>query len=389
VFERKIPLFSLFGFKVGIDITWFILAVLVIWSLATGLFPAYFEGFSKAVYWWMGIAGAIGLFFSIVFHEFCHSLVARKFGLSMKGITLFLFGGVAEMSEEPASAAAEFWMASAGPASSVLLAVILFVIHAIAGPVLAEPVKAVIIYLAWLNIILAIFNLIPAFPLDGGRILRSILWKIKGNLRWATRISSQLGSAFGIFLIVLGVISFIGGNFIGGLWYGLIGLFIRGASQSSYQQMLVSSALKGEPVRRFMKTDVVTVPPDISVAELVQDYFYKHHYKMFPVSQNDLLAGCVTTKQVKDLPREQWTNHSVADIAQSCTKNNTVGPDTDSLKALSLMNRTGNSRLMVVNNNGRLEGIISLKDMLKFLSLKLDLESDEQFPVGTPVNQQT
>jgi Zn-dependent protease len=378
MFERKIPLFSLFGFKVGIDATWFILAVLITWSLAEGVFPHYFPGFSEAAYWWMGVAGALGLFVSIVFHEFCHSIIARKFGLPMKGITLFIFGGVAEMNKEPENAKSEFFMAIVGPLSSVFLAGIFFLIYTTGKTVnWPGPVNNVLVYLSWLNIILAGFNMVPAFPLDGGRVLRSILWYAKGNLRWATRIASGLGSGFGLLLMILGIINFIGGNFIGGLWYFLIGMFIRGASQMSYRQMLIKNTLMGEPISRFMVDEVVTAPPSITVFDLIENYFYKYHYKMFPVSENGSLKGCVTTKQIKEIPKEQWATRKVSDIIQPCSGENTISPKADAMKALSLMNNTGNSRLMVVEGN-KLLGVISLKDMLKFMALKLDLEAGEK-----------
>lgn len=375
--ERKMPLFTLFGFKVSIDITWFILMVLITWSLAKGAFPHYFEGFSDTTYWWMGVAGALGLFISIIFHEFCHSLVARQFNLPMKGITLFIFGGVAEMDKEPENAKSEFFMAIVGPISSVVLAGVFFLFY-MAGKAAnwPGPVNGVLMYLGWLNIILACFNMVPAFPLDGGRVLRSILWYAKGDLRWATRISSRLGAAFGLFLMIMGVISFIGGNFIGGLWYFLIGMFIKNASQMSYRQLLVKNALMGEPISRFMAAEAVTVPPSITVSDLVEDYFYKYHYKMFPVTDDGMLKGCVTTKQIKELSKEQWATTKVSDITQPCSEGNAISPKADSITALSLMNRTGNSRLMVVEEN-KLLGVISLKDMLKFMSLKLDLESGE------------
>lgn len=376
--ERKIPLFNLFGFKVSIDTTWFILAVLVTWSLAEGAFPHYFPGFSNATYWWMGVVGAMGLFVSIVFHEFCHSLVAKQFGLPIKGITLFIFGGVAEMSKEPENAKSEFFMAIVGPLSSVVLAGMFFLIYT-AGKSFnwPGPVNGVLVYLCWLNIILAGFNMVPAFPLDGGRVLRSILWYAKDDLRWATRISSRLGGAFGLFLMILGVISFIGGNFIGGLWYFLVGMFIRSASQMSYRQLLVKNVLTGETISRFMVANVVTVPSSIMVSDLVEDYFYKYHYKMFPVFEGGMLKGCVSTRQIKDLPREQWAAHKVSDIVQPCSVENTISPKADAMKALSLMKNTGNSRLMVVEGNNLL-GVISLKDMLKFMALKLDLETGEK-----------
>jgi CBS domain-containing protein len=225
-----------------------------------------------------------------------------------------------------------------------------------------------------INGILAVFNLLPAFPLDGGRVLRSILWGLKKNLRWATYVSSRIGSGFGILLIVLGVIQVFRGNFVGGMWWFLIGMFLQGAAKASYQQLLTRRALEGEPVRRFMKTDAVTVSPSISLDELVEDYIYKYHFKMFPVVEDhDRLLGCITTKQVKEIPREEWSRRTVGDVASQCTPENTIEPQADAMKALSIMKQTGNSRLMVVEG-GRLVGIIALKDLLELLSLKVELE---------------
>jgi len=305
MFGKGITLVKLFGFKVKIDLSWLILGLLITWTLAQGLFPQFYEGLRTATYWIMGIAGALGLLVSIVFHELWHSLIARKFGLSMRGITLFIFGGVAEMTEEPPSPKAEFFMAVAGPISSIVLSLGLFGIFFL-GINLGWPdsITGVINYLAFLNLILAGFNLLPAFPLDGGRVLRSVLWGWKDNIRWATQIASKIGGAFGIALIVLGVLELFLGNLIGGVWMAVIGLFIRGASQSAYQQMLIRRSLEGEKVRRFMKSDLVTVSPSISVEDLVEDYIYKHHFKMYPVVENDQLLGCVTLSQVKTIPKE-------------------------------------------------------------------------------------
>ena len=374
MFGRRIRLFKLLGFEVRIDWSWIIIAILIAWSLSKGLFPSYYKGLSTQTYWWMGIIGAAGLFLSIIVHEFSHSLVARKYGLPMKGITLFIFGGVAEMAEEPTSAKVEFLMALVGPLSSILIALMFYVIYILGkqGGV-AEPIVAVVGYLGWINAILAGFNLLPAFPLDGGRILRSILWGAKKNLRWATYVSSRIGSGFGILLIVLGVVQVFRGNFIGGMWWFLIGMFLQSAAKASYQQLITRRALEGEPIRRFMKTDPVTVSPAISLDQLVEDYFYKYHFKMFPVVEDsDRILGCVTTKHVKEIPREEWRQKTVGEIAAQCSPENTVDPQADAMKALSLMNRTGNSRLMVVEGD-RLVGIISLKDMLQLLSLKVEL----------------
>jgi Zn-dependent protease/CBS domain-containing protein len=375
MFGNRIKLFKLLGFEVRVDWSWIIIAILIAWSLSKGLFPSYYKNLSPQTYWWMGIIGTAGLFLSIIAHEFSHSLVARKYGLPMKGITLFIFGGVAEMEEEPASARVEFMMAIAGPLSSILIALIFYGIHAAGKQAgLAQPINGVVGYLAMINGILALFNLLPAFPLDGGRVLRSILWGVKKNLRWATYISSRIGSGFGILLIVLGVIQVFRGNFIGGMWWFLIGMFLQGAAKASYQQLLTRRALEGEPVRRFMKTDAVTVPPSISLEQLVEDYIYKYHFKMFPVVEDhDRLIGCVTTRQIKEIPRAEWGRRTVGDVASQCTPENTIEPHADAMKALSIMKQTGASRLMVVEG-GRLVGIIALKDLLELLSLKVELE---------------
>ncbi len=374
MFGKRITLFKLLGFEVRMDMSWLVLGFLITWSLAKGIFPGHYKALPEATYWWMGVAGALGLFGSIVFHELSHSLVAKRFGLPMKGITLFIFGGVAEMEDEPPSAKAEFLMAIAGPLSSILLGLILFAVFTrfVDLPV---PVSGVIGYLAVINLILAGFNLLPAYPLDGGRVLRSILWRWKKNLRWATRIASQIGSGFGIALVFFGAFNVLLGNIIGGIWQVMIGFFLRGAAQSSYQQVLIRKALEGETVEHFMKKDPVTAPPSLSIKDLVEEYIYSYHYKMYPVVQNGKLLGCITTRQVKEIPRGQWQSRIVGESLTKCSPENAIGPRVDVIKALSIMNRTGNSRLMVVDAE-RLVGIITLKDIMGFLAMKFDLGED-------------
>jgi Zn-dependent protease/predicted transcriptional regulator len=373
MFKKAITLFKLFGFEVKIDISWLLLAILVTWSLAAGLFPFYFKGLTTATYWLMGILGAIGLFFSIIFHELWHSLIARQHGLPIKGITLFIFGGVAHMEEQPGNPSTELFMAIAGPISSIILGVIFFLIHTVGkASGWAVSVNGVTAYLAYINWILAGFNLLPAFPLDGGRVLRSLLWMWKKNMRWATHIASTIGSGFGFVMMIIGGIQFFSGNFIGGVWIFMIGMFLQGASRMSYRQLLTRQALEGEHVRHFMKQDPVTVPSSISVSELVDDYVYEYHYKMFPVVDDGELRGCITTQQLKDISRQEWSTKKVGDIAYSCSAENTISPDTDAIKALAIMNRSGNSRLLVVENK-KLVGILALKDIMRFLSVKLDL----------------
>ena len=375
MFGKRIDLFRILGLQIRIDLSWVFLAILIAWSLSTGLFPFRYEGLSTQIYWTMGVVGALGLFLSIIVHEVAHSLVARRFGMPIKGITLFIFGGVAEMKSEPPSARAEFMMAAAGPLSSLFLAVVFHGIPQIpASADWPEAVRGVIRYLAWINGILAVFNLVPAFPLDGGRILRSVLWGWKKDLRWATRVSAGIGAGFGLLLIFLGILMFLGGNFIGGMWWFFIGMFLRGAAGASYQQLLVRRALEGEPVGRFMKPDPVTVTPSTTVEQLVEDYILRYQYKLFPVvEKGDGLHGCVTMKQVKEVAREDWGRKTAGQIAVRCSQDNTIDAKADALQALSIMSRTGSSRLMVTEG-GRLVGIISLKDMLRFLDLKVELE---------------
>lgn len=374
MFGKRIRLFNLLGFEVNIDFSWIIIALLIAWSLSTGLFPFHYEHLSTRTYWLMGIGGAIGLFLSIIVHEFAHSMVARRYGLPMKGITLFIFGGVAEMEEEPPNAKAEFLMAIAGPLSSIVISGFFYLVYLAGKQSLPQGAIGVIGYLAAINMILAIFNMVPAFPLDGGRVLRSILWGIRKNLNWATKIASNIGAGFGILLIVIGVFRVLTGNFVGGMWGFLIGLFLHNAAKMSYQRLVTLRALQGEPVSRFMQSEPVTVSPDITVYELVNDYIYKYHYKMFPVVRDgNQLSGCVSTSQIKGISKKEWPIKKVGEIAQGCSPENTIGPDRDATEALAMMNRNNLSRLMVVDKN-RLMGIITLKDMLQFLSLKIELE---------------
>jgi Zn-dependent protease/CBS domain-containing protein len=375
VFGKGIQLFRIFGVSIRADMSWMALVVLMSWTLATGAFPRLQPGLSPALYWWMGILGTCGLFVSVIIHEMSHALVARRFGIAIRGITLFLFGGVAEMTSEPPSPRTELLVAAAGPVASFGLALLGLAATTLGGLIgLPAPVQAVLAYLAVINAVLAVFNLIPAFPLDGGRILRAALWHWKGSLRQATRITSRLGTGFGILLLAVGVYQVIEGDFIGGMWWFLIGLFLRNASQMSYQQLLLRQALEGEPVSRFMRRDPVTVPRSVSVHQLVDDYVYRYHFKMFPVLDDaGKLLGCVTTQQVKELPRDEWDSQTVGAVAERCGPGNTVTVDTDALRALSLMSRSHISRLMVVDGE-RLVGILALKDLLQFFAFKMELE---------------
>ncbi|HEX4498806.1 MAG TPA: site-2 protease family protein [Thermoanaerobaculia bacterium] len=375
MFGRPIEIVALFGIRIRIDPSWFIVAVLVTWNFAALVFPAQLPGRAPATYWSMGVAGALGFFLSVLLHELSHAVVARTYGVHVRAITLFIFGGLAEMPVEPPTPQAELVIAAAGPAASFGLALAcggLTLVGSIAG--WPAAVISVLGYLGILNGTLGLFNLVPALPLDGGRILRAVLWGWRRDLRWATRVASATGSGFGLLLIGLGVVSLVSGNFSSGLWLFLIGLFLRNAASASYQQLLLRRTLEGEPVSRFMHADPVTVPRAISVLELVQSYIYRYHFKMFPVvDDSGRLLGCVTARRVRELPRDEWDRQTVGALAERCSPENTVRADTDALEALTRMSRSGASRLMVVDDD-RLLGILSLKDLLHFFSLKMELE---------------
>lgn len=373
MFGRTLPLFTLFGFKVSLDPSWFILGLLIVWSLAAALFPTAYPDLAPATYWWMGVAGAIGVFVSIVLHEFSHSVVARYYGLPMKGITLFIFGGVAQMNEEPATPKVEFLMAAAGPLASVLLALVFWGLYgygSAAGWPLA--VTGVLIYMAYLNGILAVFNLVPAFPLDGGRMFRAVLWRWR-SLRSATRIASNVGSGFGLVLILLGVIAALQGALLTGVWWFLIGLFLRNAASMSYQQVLMRQTLEGEPVRRFMSSPAVTVAPETPLNRFLEEFLYKFRFQTFPVVQDGRFLGWVGARDLRGVDERTLGTRRVVEVYRPAGSDETVDADEDAVQALGRMNASGNSRL-VVHEAGEVVGLLSLRDLMRFLSLKMDLE---------------
>ncbi len=375
MFGKTFRLFSVLGIQIQADLSWLIVLVLITWSLAAGMFPAQYEGLSPTVCWLMGFVTAIGLFASIILHELAHSIVAIKCGIPVRRITLFIFGGVAEMEEEPATPRSEFAVAIAGPIMSVLIATVCLAIGAAEG-LLPREVAGVFWFLGMINAIVVVFNLIPGLPLDGGRVLRAVMWHYHGDLLWATKFTASMGSTFGTFLVFLGVISFITGNFIGGLWQFLIGLFLRNAAVMSYRHQLIKSALRGATVAGFMKTEVITVSTETTIEQLVEDYVYSVHHKLYPVMDADQLLGCVTTREIKQVPRANWSSTTVGDILIPCSDDTSITSKTDAAAALTRMSQQKNSRLMVVDEE-RLVGVITLKDLMDFILLKFELEESQ------------
>ncbi|MDM5271643.1 site-2 protease family protein [Sulfurovum sp. zt1-1] len=372
--KRKTEIFKLLGFTVSVDVSWGIILFLVVWSLAKGAFPAYYPNLSMQTYWIMGVIGALGLFLSIIIHEFSHSLVARKYGMDIKGITLFIFGGVAEMKDEPNNPKTEFFMAIAGPIASLILSMLFGILYQMATVMeLPVPIIAILGYLSAINVLLAIFNMIPAFPTDGGRILRSILWWIKGDIRVATLVASRISVFFAMFIIFTGFMHLIQGNVMGGVWWILIGSFLFSAANSSYQSLLIKQSFAGKKVEDYMNKNPVTVPSHISLQEFVDQYLYPYHYKMFPVTQDGTISGLITLNALKSVPREKWPTTQVIQIMQKTTKDNTLPAAMSVQEAMFLMNESGISR-MLVSAHHKIVGIITLKDMLEFFTLKIELE---------------
>jgi Zn-dependent protease/CBS domain-containing protein len=381
---RRWTLLRLFGFEIRFELTWLVLLALIVWTLSEGYFPEAYGNLSEGTYFWMAVLGAIGMIASIVVHELSHSLVARAHGMTISGITLFAFGGAAEMEDEPPTARAEFLMAAAGPLTSFVLALAFFLLaKALAAASVPMPFVGVIQYLAIINVILAVFNLVPAFPLDGGRMLRAALWGWRGDMRWATRVAANLGGAFGLGLIFLGIYNAFSGNLIGGMWYALIGLFVRAAAAGHYQQLVTRQILGRMPLERVMTREPVTAPPETTVAELVELYFLGRNLKLVPVVAGGAVRGVVDIRAAKSVPRQDWDSRRVFEILTPLSPANTIQIDAEASAALEQMQRTGQSRLLVMDGE-RLVGIVSLKDMLRIVSLRLDLDDTGAAPKRGP-----
>jgi Zn-dependent protease/CBS domain-containing protein len=385
MFGTRWRLFRIAGIPVSADPSWLVILALLTLSIANSLGDLARSFFPETAYppgpyefWLMGFVTALAFFGCILLHETGHAIVARARGMSIRGITLFLFGGVAEIEDEPPSASTEFLMAIAGPAVSLLLAGLCWALATAAyGGGWPRPVVLVLGYLALLNLLVLGFNLIPAFPLDGGRVLRAILWGTTGDLRRATRWASWAGQAFAWLLIGWGLVQFFAGNWLGGLWSGLIGMFLDGAARGAYRQVVVRQALRGEPVRRFMNPEPVAVPPDLDLRHWVEDFVYRYHRKGFPVVSGGRLDGYVETPVLARVPRPEWDQHTVGEVMRHDLAALTVPPDADAADALDKMRRGGVSRLLVADGD-RLVGVLSLKDLLRFLQLKLELEGSDR-----------
>jgi Zn-dependent protease len=374
MFPARIRLFSLLGFRVSIDISWFFLAFYLVLTLSTRYFPVQIPHLGLKVYLAMAVVGAAGLFLSIVLHELAHAVVARGFGLPIGGITLFIFGGVAELRQEPTTPRAEFWVAIVGPVASIGIAAACF-----AGEIGAEAagwtgIAAVLAFLTFINTVLALFNLVPAFPLDGGRVLRSIIWWRTGNLRRATKIASMFGTGFGGLLVALGLVQLFSGNTLGGTWQILIGLFLAAAASQARNQTATAMSLKGASVADLMDRSPLSVPPGISVGELVSDYLYRQNRKFVIVADGGQAMGYVGPEQIKKVPQSQWDETYVRAIAASFTHDTVVSPAAPAVEALRKLQSNGIGHLAVLEGS-TLAGTVSEANFVNFLSVREELSA--------------
>ena len=370
-----IKLFRIAGIQIAIDFSWFIIFFLIMWSLSAGYFPHAFPRESVTAYWVAGLAATLLFFASVLAHEIAHSLVAIHHGLSVPSITLFIFGGVSQLGDEAKDPASELRIAAAGPASSFVLAGLFYVISLLAGQFARPIVTAVFAYLALVNAALGVFNLIPGFPLDGGRVLRAVYWAKKGSIYKATKLVSDIGKIFAVFLIIWGGLQVLAGALIGGMWLVFIGIFLRSVAQSGYKDLILRHMLETARVGDIMVHDVVKVRPDEPLDKLITNYFLHYGYKGFPVFEGEAPVGIVSISDVLGVPESGLPTRTVREVMTPFSGKFIISPDTPLTEAFGRMRQDG--RLLVMEG-GRFVGLITKTGLLRFLELKKALEEKEE-----------
>ncbi len=374
--QRGIPLFTVLGIKVVADYSWFLIVALIAGTLTVLWFPSGLPERSTFHYILLGVVTAFFFFASVLVHELSHSIVAVLHGIPVKRITLFLFGGVAEITREPSDPKTELKIALAGPATSAVLAAICWGVVLLIGPDSARPgLRLAFMYLGLANTFLLGFNLLPGLPLDGGRVLRAIVWSVTKNLRRATYIASIAGKALAGLLVLGGIFAILvlsGSYIIPGLWFIFIALFLRQAADSTYRQVVMRETLSGVRILDVMTSDVETVPPEISLTDLVDVYFLRHHFICYPVVDSGRPLGLVTIRDVKHVPRERWEDTTVAEAMTPLTEDTSLSPDDDVPTAMRKMSVSGLGRLPVLVE-GSLVGIVTRRDIMNHLQIRTDL----------------
>lgn len=372
---KRVTLFRFFGFKVKADASWFVLAVLISWTMSNNIYPHLYPNQSMDLYQAMGVATVAGIIFSIIAHEVAHAVIAEYYHMPIASITLFIFGGVAEMKGEPSHPKGEFFMAVAGPIMSMLMALFFWAIADLyAGFIHTGAVFHVLDYLGKLNMLIALFNIVPAFPLDGGRALRAIIWHRKNNLVAATRIASEYGAVFAYGLIAVSCYKIVANNdLVSGMWLGLLGLFVHSSGAYAVQQMESRTLLGIEKASRFMHNHVTTVSPDLTISDLVDFYINKHYQKSFPVIDNDTLVGIVSLQSILSLDRHKWHWLHVASVMEIPTQVTVIAPDLSAADALEIMQKHKKEQLLVADG-GKFMGVIMLRDLANYLSITMKID---------------
>jgi Zn-dependent protease/CBS domain-containing protein len=371
---RGIKLFRVLGINISIDYTWFIILVVFTWSLAFGYFPFKLPGFGKVTYFLMGFISAVLLFACVLVHEISHSYTSNRLGLQIKEITLFIFGGVAQLTKEPDDPKTELKIAIAGPAASFVLAILFWAASRVIDKAAYPVANSILSYLALINVVLLVFNMIPGFPLDGGRVFRAIWWDRTGDLNRATKVASNIGKGFAIFLIIFGFFQILTGNFVGGLWSVLIGVFVQQAAESGYQQLLVKRALEGVKVADVMSKNVVSVREDMTLTEAVENYFFKYHFVSFPVTSNGRVTGLLALHNVRDVDRNKWDETRVKEVMFKLEAGDFLSPGDDVMVVLNRMSQGDHfGRFPVLNDKGELVGMLSRRDIMKLLEFRAGL----------------
>lgn len=364
MFRHTIPIGRVFGITIDVDYSWFLIFSLLTWVLAASYYPTQFKSSSLAAYWAVGAVTAVMLFVSVLLHELGHSLVALHYKVPVQRITLFIFGGVSQITAEPPSAGAEFWVAIAGPAVSFALAILFWALHPIVAGV--PPLLAVVKYLALLNLVLGTFNLIPGFPLDGGRVFRAIVWGIQRNFQRATVIAAVTGRFFGFLFILLGAWQVLAGRVINGLWIAFIGWFLESAAAAQVQQQVVKNILMGHRVSEVMNRDYVRIRGDMTLQELVDQHVLMGGHRCFVVRRGDASEGLVTLSDIRKVPRSAWPTTTASEIMIPRDKLASIGPEAELWTALEKIGRDGVNQLPVIEDDD-VVGILSRDDVVRYL----------------------
>lgn len=373
-------LFRIAGIQVRVDPSWFLIFLLIWWSLAAGYFPRIHPEASPLQLWAVGLLTAALFFASLLFHELSHCFVARRAGLEVPSITLFLFGGASEMAREPDDPETELRIAIVGPLASFALALAFWGLGALVPPQAPPLLHGVVGYLAWINLALGVFNLLPGFPLDGGRVLRALLWRRTGSLRRASRVATQAGKGLGLGLAVLGVIQIFGGALVGGIWLILVGLFARGLAETSYQSLMLRQLLAEVSVGEVMVSDPQTVPAGLHLDRLIEDYFLERGLRAFPVvdPQTGQTLGLISLEALKRVPPEARAGERVDDHLEPAADERSVTPETPLLEALGKMGRLGLARILVLEpGSRRLAGLLTRGGLARFVELRQALGASE------------